>query len=85
MDKMIIKSGKYTTECFRRTEFVTNQSWKKLIKCIDYYRRSNKLLLRKNERNRRLQNKIIILKSLLRSESKPNSVTNALNVIKVSK
>jgi len=33
MDKMIIKSGKYTTECLRKTEFVTNQSWMKLMKC----------------------------------------------------
>jgi len=85
MDKMIIKSGKYITECLRKTEFVTNQSWMKLIKCVHYYRRLNKFLLRQNERNRCLQNKIITLKSQLRSlESKQNLVTNTLNVLKVS-
>jgi len=75
----------YTTECLRKTKFVTNQSWMKLIKCVHYYRRLSKFLLRQNERNKRLRNKIITLKSLLRSlENKQNSMTNVLNVLKVS-
>ncbi|XP_018400333.1 PREDICTED: uncharacterized protein LOC108777850 [Cyphomyrmex costatus] len=44
--KMFIKTGKYTTECLTRTEFVTNRSWMKLAKGLNYYKYLNKLLLK---------------------------------------
>ncbi|XP_011172795.1 uncharacterized protein LOC105205203 [Solenopsis invicta] len=62
MRKVLLKFSKHGTVCFTKTDFSSNEKWKKFLKCITYKSRENRIMRR---RNKCLQKKILVFQDML--------------------
>ncbi|XP_014482530.1 PREDICTED: uncharacterized protein LOC106748484 [Dinoponera quadriceps] len=67
-EKVFVRTGEYNIECMKRTDFVTDQSWMKFLKYVNYNRYLHKL---SRIQDSRIQKKIVTMQSIIQKlESK---------------
>ncbi|XP_018376831.1 PREDICTED: uncharacterized protein LOC108770035 [Trachymyrmex cornetzi] len=71
-EKMFLRTGKYNIECFKKIDF-SEQSWIKFAKYVHYNRHLNKLLVTENKR---LQENILEMQSVMQTLTNTSSLTN---------
>lgn len=82
IEKIFVKSGKYNTECIKKTDFTSSCTWMTFLKYVNYQRY---LLKRFAIQKSQAQKKIITLQSVIKTLRSKNLVTkNVVHSVQVS-
>lgn len=72
-ERMMLKTGKYNVECLKKIEFFTEDSWIKFVRYVHYTRSLNRDLITEKKR---LEKKVMAMKSVIKTLTGTGSITN---------